>query len=117
MRGWFQVVAHHDVSCGVFPPVFPAPAHLHAANSADEHSSANERNQFAMDTSNLQMVDIQALRSNFTVAEGDLEHLLRCWSHQSCGSCLDAEQCSWCPYVSLLKDMIHQCVWLIFPNY
>lgn len=31
------------------------------------------------------------------------EHLLRCWRHQDCHSCLDADQCSWCPFVSLFS--------------
>lgn len=59
-----------------------------------------------MGGSNLQLDEIEALRSNFTVAEGDLEHLLRCWSHQNCGGCIDAVQCSWCPYVCLSLSVL-----------
>ncbi|KAL2207237.1 hypothetical protein CC79DRAFT_712786 [Sarocladium strictum] len=41
---------------------------------------------------------IADLRDNFTVADPDWEHLLRCWTRQTCSRCLAADQCSWCPY-------------------
>ncbi|KAJ6788427.1 hypothetical protein PWT90_07351 [Aphanocladium album] len=41
---------------------------------------------------------VEAARDNFTTAKGDLEHVLRCWSKQDCGHCVDTPECSWCPY-------------------
>ncbi|OAQ63338.1 hypothetical protein VFPPC_16461 [Pochonia chlamydosporia 170] len=48
--------------------------------------------------SSLQASDIDAFRSNFTAAESNHDHLLRCWAQQTCGGCLDTTECSWCPY-------------------
>ncbi|VUC27825.1 unnamed protein product [Clonostachys rosea] len=42
---------------------------------------------------------ISELRSNFSASETDKEHFYRCWSRTSCPNCLDAEGCSWCPYL------------------
>ncbi|KAM3443505.1 hypothetical protein MY1884_006591 [Beauveria asiatica] len=41
---------------------------------------------------------VDAARDNFTVATGDFEHFLRCWSQQDCGRCINTAECSWCPY-------------------
>ncbi|KAG9255060.1 uncharacterized protein F5Z01DRAFT_605703, partial [Emericellopsis atlantica] len=38
------------------------------------------------------------LRDNFTSDESRRDHILRCWFHQSCDSCLDVPDCSWCPF-------------------
>lgn len=47
--------------------------------------------------------EIEALRDNFTVAEDQRDHLLRCWIHStSCQRCLGSDECSWCPFVSAL---------------
>lgn len=46
---------------------------------------------------------IETLRDNFTVAEDQRDHLLRCWIRStSCQRCLAADECSWCPFVSAL---------------
>ncbi|PNH44128.1 hypothetical protein VD0004_g3508 [Verticillium dahliae] len=41
--------------------------------------------------------DLQALRDNFTVREGDREHFYRCWRNAECHKCLSEPQCGWCP--------------------
>ncbi|KAH6898983.1 hypothetical protein B0T10DRAFT_125683 [Thelonectria olida] len=52
----------------------------------------------AMDATEFSLEEIQAYRSNFTVDDDKHEHLLRCWSRQTCDGCLNTAQCSWCPF-------------------
>lgn len=47
---------------------------------------------------------IDALRGNFSSAEAQNDHFMRCWSHQTCGRCLVISDCSWCPFVSRSSD-------------
>ncbi|KYK56024.1 hypothetical protein DCS_07990 [Drechmeria coniospora] len=51
-----------------------------------------------MDKSTMDPLAIVASRNNFTTVEGEREHLMRCWSRQTCGACLDQDECSWCPF-------------------
>lgn len=52
-----------------------------------------------MSSSALDTLEEELLHNNLTINESDLEHLLRCWSRQTCRRCLAADQCSWCPFV------------------
>lgn len=61
-----------------------------------------------MDMASLSLEEWQASRQNLTVSDADHEHFQRCWSRQTCGACLDVEQCSWCPYVSPLFAPFHR---------
>ncbi|KAI9902971.1 hypothetical protein N3K66_002323 [Trichothecium roseum] len=51
-----------------------------------------------MDSINSEAYDLDHLRGNFSASEGKEGHFFRCWLHSSCRSCLDADECSWCPY-------------------
>ena len=63
----------------------------------------------AMDPIQVGTQNLDFLRGNFSTSEGKGEHFFRCWLHSSCRSCLDADECSWCPYVStLLLFTTHQ---------
>ena len=64
--------------------------------------------------------EMDAFRGNFSAGESSQEHFLRCWAHSSCGGCLDSNECSWCPFVSVqfysIRYIANIQTWACVPN-